>query len=248
LALETGPKVLVEEAYHFIVFRRSNMRSSIRKKFMKALKQRRLEAKERKCVVQAFGNNSAIGERGLAAEPDVMCKKHNGMQKPVTECTFDSVYFKTCLGSEINLMSLVEANRKAFITSSESSINYSSSIHYWNRSSGANYRHRHSNDHQVMESMFGDGGKLHFYRAENFDSGFGAKQLKFLFLSIGLSKDSSQKLEHQFSTGWLIYTKRAIFGISGSCVSEFNLMSLEPYPAGSSQIQQVHHRASARTC
>jgi hypothetical protein len=50
---------------------------------MKALKQRRLEAKGRKCDEQEFRNNSAVGERDLAAEPDDMLKKHNGMQKPV---------------------------------------------------------------------------------------------------------------------------------------------------------------------
>jgi hypothetical protein len=39
LTLKTDPKDLIDEAHHFIVFRRSYMRSSIRKKFMKALKQ-----------------------------------------------------------------------------------------------------------------------------------------------------------------------------------------------------------------
>jgi hypothetical protein len=92
---ETNPKILVDEAHHFIVFRRSYMRSSIWKKFMKALKQCKLEAKERKCDVQAFENHFSICVRCLTAEPDVMRKKHNGMQKSDTECTKDSVYLET---------------------------------------------------------------------------------------------------------------------------------------------------------
>jgi hypothetical protein len=60
---------------------------------MKALKQRKSEAKERRCNGQAFRNNSSIGEQHLAAEPIFMCKKHKGMQKHVTEYTEDSVFF-----------------------------------------------------------------------------------------------------------------------------------------------------------
>jgi hypothetical protein len=42
LPLETDPKVVIEEAHHFIVYRRSYANSSIRRKFQKILKQRRL--------------------------------------------------------------------------------------------------------------------------------------------------------------------------------------------------------------
>jgi hypothetical protein len=124
---------------------------------------------------------------------------------------------------------MVEANRKAFITSLEKKSNFSSSIDYWNRSSGTDYGHRHSNDQLVIEIMLSVGGKLLFYRAENLDSGFGVEQFRLLFYSIGISKDNSWKLEHQFSRGWLIYTKRAIFGVSESHTFNSFLMSLESY-------------------
>jgi hypothetical protein len=47
-----------------------------------------------------------------------------------------------------------------------------------------------------------------------------------------LSKDKSQKLVHQLSKGWLIYTKHAIFGISGSWKFDINLKSFESYLRG----------------
>jgi hypothetical protein len=140
--------------------------------------------------------------------------------------------FGNSLGSEINPMSMVEANRKAFITSLEKKSNFSSSIDYWNRSSGTDYGHRHSNDQQVIENMFSVGGKLLFYWVENLVSGFGVEQFRLLFYSIGMSKDNSRKLEYQFSSGWIIYTKGAIFGVSESHTFNSFLMSLESYPRG----------------
>jgi hypothetical protein len=74
-----------------------------------------------------------------------------------------------------------------------------------------------------MESMFNDGEGIHFYRAENIDSGFNVKQFKYLLLSIRPSKSNPQNLEHQFSKRWLIYNKHGIFGVGGSCVYESNL-------------------------
>jgi hypothetical protein len=199
LPLETDPKVLIEEAHHFIVFRSSYMKSSIRKQFMKALKQRKSEAKDKKCDVRAFENNSAVGVRGPAAETNVNNKNTNDRQRPDTECTTDSVYLETCLRSEIDPMFLVEASSKAFISCSESSISFPSSIYYWNRSSGKYYHHPHSNDHQIIESIFSDGKGIHFYRVENIDSCFHMKQFKYLLLSIRPSKDNGQNMEHQFS-------------------------------------------------
>jgi hypothetical protein len=67
LSLETDPKIMIEEAHHFIVFRSRNMKSSIEKRFMKVLKQRRSELKNGKCDIRAFENNSAVGVRGSAA-------------------------------------------------------------------------------------------------------------------------------------------------------------------------------------
>jgi hypothetical protein len=72
--LETDPKVLVEVTHHFIEFRNSHTKSSIRKQFIKALKQSRSEAKDRKCDVRAFENNSAVGEPSLAAEKKLVTK------------------------------------------------------------------------------------------------------------------------------------------------------------------------------
>jgi hypothetical protein len=62
LILETDPKILVEKARHFIVFGSSYMKGSIRKKFMKTLKQCRSETKERRCDEQSLRNNSLVGE------------------------------------------------------------------------------------------------------------------------------------------------------------------------------------------
>jgi hypothetical protein len=139
LFLETDPKNLVEEAHHFIVFRSSYMKSSIRKSFMKALKQPKSEIKNGKCDVRAFENKSAVGVRESAAETRVSNKNTYDMQMPDTESTNDSVYLKTCLGSEIDTLNLVEASPKAFITSPESSISFPSSINYCNRSTGERY-------------------------------------------------------------------------------------------------------------
>jgi hypothetical protein len=64
---------------------------------MKALKMRRLEAKDRKCYLQAFENNSLVGVRSPIAEPVVMHKKYKVMQWLNTECIQNSVYLETCL-------------------------------------------------------------------------------------------------------------------------------------------------------
>jgi hypothetical protein len=89
------------------------------------------------------------------------------MQRPDTECTDNSVYLKTCLRWEIDPLSLIEANSKAFISSSESSITSPSSIYYW----------------------FG------IFKAEKFDSGCGINQLRYNSFSIRLSKDKLRNLD-----------------------------------------------------
>jgi hypothetical protein len=108
LPFETDPKVLIEEAYHFIVFRSSYMNGSIKKQFKKVLKQRRSETKNRKCDVQAFENNSAVGVRRPAADINISNKNTNDMQRPDTECNNDIIYLETCLRSEIDPLSLFE--------------------------------------------------------------------------------------------------------------------------------------------
>jgi hypothetical protein len=129
-------------------------------------------------------------------------------------------------------MSLVEASLKAFISSSEISIGFSYSIYYWNRRSDKKYHQRHSNNHQVIKSKFSVDDWFGIFREEKFGSGCGINQLRYVSYSIRLSKDKLLNLEHHFSTGWLLYTKRTIFGVSGSFSFDFNLKSFESYPCG----------------
>jgi hypothetical protein len=136
--LGTDPKVLIDEAHHCNVFRSSEDVSLIQGSNVKTLMQQKLEMNDGKCDVQAFGNNFIISVRGLTAETEVNNKNTYDRQKLDTECTPDSVYLKTCLGSEIGPSNLVVAYPKAFIGSSESSISYHPYIYYWNRSSYEN--------------------------------------------------------------------------------------------------------------
>jgi hypothetical protein len=131
---ETDIKILIEEANHFIGLREVFSISSIKERKQKLLRRQKLEAEDLRCHAQAFENNSSLGEPGLAAETVVGSKILNDRQKPVTECTFDSVYLKTCLESEIDPMFLIEEQaEEVFIIISKSSIN-SSSINFQNRS------------------------------------------------------------------------------------------------------------------
>jgi hypothetical protein len=50
--------------------------------------------------------------------------------------------------------------------------------------------------------------------------------------SFVVRKDGLQNSEHQFSIGWLTYTKRGVFGVSESFNSNTNLKSFEPNPRG----------------
>jgi hypothetical protein len=129
---------------------------------VKALNQQRFDLEDGKCDTQAFGNNSSVGVRRLAAETEVSNKNTYDRQKPDTECTPDSVYLKTCLESEIDLLDPIGATSKAFITSSESSFITSPSIHYWNRSLDKKYYQRHSNSYQAVEFTFCAGESFGF--------------------------------------------------------------------------------------
>jgi hypothetical protein len=140
--METDPKVLIDEAYHCNAFGSFVIEGSVQDNNVKALMQQRFDLENGKCDEQAFGNNSAVSVRGLAAETEVSNKNTYDRQKPDTECTPDSVYLKTCLRSEIDPSDPIEANPKAFITSLESSFNLSPSIHYWNRSLDKGYYQR----------------------------------------------------------------------------------------------------------
>jgi hypothetical protein len=60
--LESDPKVLIEEVNHFYGIREFYSISPIKKILIEQYKQRKLEAKERKCDVVAFENNSGVGE------------------------------------------------------------------------------------------------------------------------------------------------------------------------------------------
>jgi hypothetical protein len=159
--------------------------------------------KEGKCDIRAFENNSALSVRGPAVET-VMSIYQNTcvMQRPDIECTPDSVYVKTCLGSEIDPSNRVVANPKAFITSSESSISFPPSIYYWNRSSDEKHHQRGSNNYQVVESMFCVGDCFGSYRVEIFGSGWNVQFIKYFIHSCKLSKDRLRNLEHHFSIGW----------------------------------------------
>jgi hypothetical protein len=223
---------MIDEAHHFIVFRRSYMRSTIRKKFMKALKERKSEMKDKKCDIRAGGNNSAVSVPGPAAETEVSNKNTYDKQRPDTECTPDLVYLKTCLRSEIDPSNLVVANPKAFITSSESSISFPPSIYYLNRSSDVEYHQRRSDNYQVVESKFYVGECFGSLRVEKFDSGWNVQFLRYFIHSCMLSKDGSRNFEHHFNIGWLAYTKRGVFGFDGSFDLNNNLKSFESYPRG----------------
>jgi hypothetical protein len=170
--------------------------------------------------------------RGPAAETIVSNKNTNEMQRSDTECTSDSVYLDTCLGSEIDPLNLVEARLKAFVTSSESSISFSSAIHYWNRSSGEEYHQRRSNDPLVIESTFSIGDWFGIFRAEKLDSDCDVHYLKYMIWSSRLSKDNSRNVEYHLSTGWLVYSKRSLFSVDGSCRFGSNRESFESYPSG----------------
>jgi hypothetical protein len=199
---------------------------------MKALKQRKSEMKDGKCDVRAFENNSTVSVREPVAETEVSNKNTYDRQRPDTECTNDSVYLDTCLGSEIDPLGLVEAESKAFISSLESSTNVPSSIYYWNRSSEEKFHQGGSNDHQVIESTFSVGNCFGLYRVEKFGSGWNLQLLKYMIYSCTLSKDKSWISDHHLSTGWLSYSKRGVFGIDGSYDFESNLKSFESYHSG----------------
>jgi hypothetical protein len=86
LTLETDPKVLIDEAHHCNIFRSSEDGSLIQEGNVKALMQQKLEMKDGKCNIQAFGNNSTVSIRGLAAETEVSNKNTYDREKPNTEC------------------------------------------------------------------------------------------------------------------------------------------------------------------
>jgi hypothetical protein len=193
---------LIEEEYHFNGIREIFSISSM-KSIKSVFNQRRLEAEVLRCDIQTFQNNSAIGEQCPAAETDIISPKHSVRQRHVTECTKDSVCFKTCLESEINPMLLIgEFSKESFITSSKISPN-STSFYYQNRSFKESLHHPSSDDHQIMKSLFMGVGKL--------------------------IQSEKQKLELQFSKEELFYTRTRIFGINSSFKFQSDLCALKPY-------------------
>jgi hypothetical protein len=62
--------------------------------------------------------------------------------------------FENMLGIGNWFFRYIEANPKAFITSSESSINFPPSIYYWNRSSDEKYYQCRSNDIESYDPSF----------------------------------------------------------------------------------------------
>jgi hypothetical protein len=232
LTLETNPKVLINEAHQCNVFGSFVVEDSIQGSNVKALMQQRFNLEDGKCDGQAFGNNSAVGIRGLAAETEVSNKNTYDRQKSDTECTPDSVYLKTCFGSEIDPSNSIEAISKAFITSSEISFNLSPSIHYWNRSLNKKYYQRHSNSYRAVEFTFCAGGSFSFCSLKEFDSGWNARSFMYFIYSCTLSKDGLGNLEYQFNIGWLAYSKLGVFGVIKGFNSNTNLKSPESNPHG----------------
>jgi hypothetical protein len=125
LPLETGPKVLSDEANHINAFRSFIVESTNQGSNEEMLNQQRSDLEEWKCDMQAFANNSAVSVRRSAAETEVSNTNTYDRQRRDTECTPDSVCLKTCLRSEIDLVNPIEASSEAFIASSESSSIYS---------------------------------------------------------------------------------------------------------------------------
>jgi hypothetical protein len=136
------------------------------------------------------------------------------------------------LRSEIDLLNPIGTLPKAFIASSESSFIVNPSIHYWNRSLKQQFYQRHSNSFRAIESTFCAGSKFGFYSLKEFDLGWNARSFSFFVYTSNFDKDCLRELEHQFSIGWLIYTKSGIFGVSSSFTSNTNLKSFEPNPRG----------------
>jgi hypothetical protein len=227
LTLETDPKVLIDEAHHDNVFGSFVVEDSIQESNVKALMQQRFDLEDGRCDTQAFGNNSAVGVRGLAAETEVSNKNTYDRQKPDNDCTPDSVYLKTCLGSEIDPSESIEAYPKAFITNSESSFNLSPSIHYWNRRVDEKYYQLRSNSYRAVEFTFCAGGCFGSLSLKEFDSGWNTRSFMYFVYSCVVSKDGLRNLEHQFNIGCLFYPKRGVFGVSGSFNCNTNLKSFE---------------------
>jgi hypothetical protein len=230
--LETDPKVLIDQAHHYNVFENIVVEDSIQGSNVKALMLQRFGLEDGKCDTQAFVNNSAVRVRGLAAETEVSNKNIYDGQKPDTECTPDSVYLKTCLGSEIGSSDPIEAISKAFIASSESSFNLSPSIHYWNRSFNEKYYQPRSNSYRAVEFTFCAGGCFGSYSLKEFDSGWNARSIMYFIHSCRVNKDCLRNFEHQFSIECLFYTKCDVFGVNGSFKSNTNLKSFESHPRG----------------
>jgi hypothetical protein len=174
LISETNPKSLIEEANHFIGIREVFSISSMKNLKFK-INQRRFETEGVRCGIQAFENNSAVGERSPVAETEARSTILNDRQRVFTECTNDSVYCKTCLESVIDPMFLIRKyDVYDFIASTKISSN-NSSIYFRNRSFKDEIHHLQSSDLQVTDSMFIGAEKLYIFRAENKDSICGLK-------------------------------------------------------------------------
>jgi hypothetical protein len=131
------------------------------------------------------------------------------------------------LESEIGLLDPIGATPKAFITSSESSVNFSPSIHYWNQSLNKRYYQRRSNSYQAIEFTFCAGGSFGLCSLKEFESGWNARSFMYFVYSYNFGKDCLRNLEPHVSVGWLIYTKRGVFGVYRSFNSNTNLKSFE---------------------
>jgi hypothetical protein len=174
LPLETGPKVLSDEANHINVLGNIIVESTNQGSNEEMLNHQESDLEDLKCDMQTFENNSAVGVRRLAAETEVSTTNTCDRQKRDTECTFDSVCLNTCLRSEIDLVDSIGASSKAFIASSESSLICRPSIHNWNRSLNQKFYQRHSNSFRATESTFSAGGSFGFYVLMEYNSGWNA--------------------------------------------------------------------------
>jgi hypothetical protein len=107
--LETDSEDLVEEAHHFIRFRKSYARSSIRKAFKKKMVNQRSSGKAvQKCRELAFNHDSTVDVSCAAAERKDMNKNHIGRQSQNVESYLNSVYETTCQDPEIEQLKMDE--------------------------------------------------------------------------------------------------------------------------------------------